>query len=283
MTPAQQIVFQHRQSTGELTLDTLDLDRSGAVEEEQQKGVSADPAMTDGARNLLPSQLPLPHFRFPAFPSPASLRQVITDEERFSDESYVRDGSVFRTISTGIHDSDVQASPPQPESHENVTDGQGHTRHLSAGTPRAQGSSAHLNPYPPASQIHNPDKFQSGYQQAGGFSHNPPPPPGQTFEQDQFLEERPLPPFNPNRQLCRWCKIYKPPRCHHCRHCGTCVLAMDHHCPWVGGCVGWFNHKFFIIFCFWSTMFTVYVAVVFVVVMSMRSEIDGQMVALTCL
>mmetsp|Transcript_55347 Transcript_55347/g.157271 ORF Transcript_55347/g.157271 Transcript_55347/m.157271 type:complete len:293 (-) Transcript_55347:67-945(-) len=53
----------------------------------------------------------------------------------------------------------------------------------------------------------------------------------------------------------RWCKdcgCKRPERAHHCRQCGVCVLRMDHHCPWIGTCVGWRNHKFFLLFNWWT-------------------------------
>lgn len=51
---------------------------------------------------------------------------------------------------------------------------------------------------------------------------------------------------------CEECKLERPERAHHCKQCGVCILRMDHHCPWVGNCIGWRNHKFFILFCWWS-------------------------------
>ncbi|KAF8841075.1 zf-DHHC-domain-containing protein [Paxillus ammoniavirescens] len=77
----------------------------------------------------------------------------------------------------------------------------------------------------------------------------------------------------PEYRYCSKCKIVKPPRAHHCRACGTCILKYDHHCPcWcillvefhhliypsavgIGHCVGAFNHKFFVNFLQWGTIF----------------------------
>lgn len=57
---------------------------------------------------------------------------------------------------------------------------------------------------------------------------------------------------------CKWCKCYKPDRCHHCRVCGVCVLRMDHHCPWVANCIGFRNHKFFLLLVMYAWLSALY-------------------------
>ena len=52
-------------------------------------------------------------------------------------------------------------------------------------------------------------------------------------------------------RFCRHCQNYKPDRTHHCRVTHQCVLRFDHYCPWVSQPVGWRNHKYFFLFCFW--------------------------------
>lgn len=53
---------------------------------------------------------------------------------------------------------------------------------------------------------------------------------------------------------CGKCNDVKPDRAHHCSVCGHCVLKMDHHCPWVANCVGYYNHKYFVLFLFYTVM-----------------------------
>ena len=51
---------------------------------------------------------------------------------------------------------------------------------------------------------------------------------------------------------CKTCNILRPPRAYHCPDCGICVEVHDHHCPWVGTCVGYRNHRYFVLFLFWT-------------------------------
>lgn len=75
------------------------------------------------------------------------------------------------------------------------------------------------------------------------------------FQNDLNIMSRPkaLPALPDGGRRYKWCKkcaAPKPPRAHHCAVCQRCVLAMDHHCPLTGNCVGYYNHKFFLIFTF---------------------------------
>ncbi|XP_077992527.1 palmitoyltransferase ZDHHC16-like [Glandiceps talaboti] len=61
--------------------------------------------------------------------------------------------------------------------------------------------------------------------------------------------------------VCRKCLSPKPPRTHHCSVCNRCVLKMDHHCPWLNNCVGHYNHRYFLQFCIFMWIGTVYVSI----------------------
>lgn len=53
---------------------------------------------------------------------------------------------------------------------------------------------------------------------------------------------------------CTHCDIEVPPRARHCAICQTCVLKKDHHCFFTGCCVGFYNQRYFIIFCFFGIL-----------------------------
>jgi hypothetical protein len=55
---------------------------------------------------------------------------------------------------------------------------------------------------------------------------------------------------------CPACMVYKPQRAHHCSRCQRCVLKYDHHCPWIGQCVGFFNYKLYLLFVWYTQVFT---------------------------
>lgn len=60
------------------------------------------------------------------------------------------------------------------------------------------------------------------------------------------------------KRLCRRCKTFKPQRAHHCSVCRRCIIKMDHHCPWVNNCVGIGNHKYFLLFIFYTFLSCMY-------------------------
>ena len=49
-------------------------------------------------------------------------------------------------------------------------------------------------------------------------------------------------------RVCGRCHYLKPERAHHCSVCGRCILKFDHHCPWICNCVGYYNHRYFLLF-----------------------------------
>ncbi len=52
----------------------------------------------------------------------------------------------------------------------------------------------------------------------------------------------------PGWTFCPYCQHHSPPRAHHCTTCRTCILRRDHHCYFAGKCIGYYNHRYFIVF-----------------------------------
>lgn len=63
---------------------------------------------------------------------------------------------------------------------------------------------------------------------------------------------------NGELRFCKKCQARKPDRAHHCSTCRRCVLKMDHHCPWLATCIGLRNHKAFLLFLVYTTLFALY-------------------------
>jgi len=97
-------------------------------------------------------------------------------------------------------------------------------------------------------------------------SSSPPPPAPQSSSSSPPPQQRHVhgPNCNHNnnnnalpprgRRMCRRCNSFKPPRAHHCSICNRCIIKMDHHCPWVNNCVGIGNHKYFLLFIFYTSL-----------------------------
>ena len=47
--------------------------------------------------------------------------------------------------------------------------------------------------------------------------------------------------------------------CPQTRQCACrCVLKMDHHCPWMHNCIGFYNHRYFVLFVFYLCLGSTY-------------------------
>lgn len=67
--------------------------------------------------------------------------------------------------------------------------------------------------------------------------------------------------------FCSVCECFRPPRAWHCSTCDICILKRDHHCTFLACCVGYFNHRYFILFTFYifvSMLYSFYFNVQFV-------------------
>ena len=61
---------------------------------------------------------------------------------------------------------------------------------------------------------------------------------------------------NNEYRFCQKEGKYKPDRSHFCSPMQRNVLRMDHYCPWLSNCVGHFNHKYFFLFLFYTSIST---------------------------
>lgn len=63
-------------------------------------------------------------------------------------------------------------------------------------------------------------------------------------------------------RYCVKCKVWKPDRCHHCSACDKCYLRRDHHCVWFPGCIGYNNHKFFLHFLLYASVYAFWICII---------------------
>lgn len=61
-----------------------------------------------------------------------------------------------------------------------------------------------------------------------------------------------------NWTVCTVCECKRPPRAWHCDICDICILKRDHHCTFFACCVGYFNHRYFMLFTFYIFISMVY-------------------------
>lgn len=55
--------------------------------------------------------------------------------------------------------------------------------------------------------------------------------------------------------ICINCENLRPEHTMHCNYCNKCVQGFDHHCTFVNNCLGYKNHKYFLLFLFFFTLY----------------------------
>ena len=57
--------------------------------------------------------------------------------------------------------------------------------------------------------------------------------------------------------VCINCENLRPENTMHCNYCNKCVQGFDHHCNFVNNCLGYKNHKYFLLFLLFFTLYIV--------------------------
>ena len=57
--------------------------------------------------------------------------------------------------------------------------------------------------------------------------------------------------------ICINCENLRPENTMHCNYCNKCVQGFDHHCTFVNNCLGYKNHKYFLLFLFFFTLYII--------------------------
>ena len=57
--------------------------------------------------------------------------------------------------------------------------------------------------------------------------------------------------------ICINCENLRPENTMHCNYCNKCVQGFDHHCTFVNNCLGYKNHRYFLLFLIFFTLYMV--------------------------
>eukprot|EP00353_Schmidingerella_taraikaensis_P009621 CAMPEP_0185587116 /NCGR_PEP_ID=MMETSP0434-20130131/47555_1 /TAXON_ID=626734 ORGANISM="Favella taraikaensis, Strain Fe Narragansett Bay" /NCGR_SAMPLE_ID=MMETSP0434 /ASSEMBLY_ACC=CAM_ASM_000379 /LENGTH=167 /DNA_ID=CAMNT_0028208755 /DNA_START=957 /DNA_END=1460 /DNA_ORIENTATION=- len=57
--------------------------------------------------------------------------------------------------------------------------------------------------------------------------------------------------------ICINCENLSPENMMHCNYCNKCVQGYDHHCTFVNNCLGYKNHKYFLLFLLFFTLYMI--------------------------
>ena len=55
--------------------------------------------------------------------------------------------------------------------------------------------------------------------------------------------------------ICINCENLRPENTMHCNYCNKCVQRFDHHCTFVNNCLGYKNHRYFLLFLLFFTLY----------------------------
>jgi len=64
--------------------------------------------------------------------------------------------------------------------------------------------------------------------------------------------------LKPEWKYCYICRLNSPPRSYHCTQCEECILKRDLHCVFGGCCIGYHNHRFYVLCCFYASLLCQY-------------------------
>lgn len=145
-------------------------------------------------------------------------------------ESFLASKAMLSSSTTDAYDENAVTTAAATTALRDSVHGNNHANNLE--NPTTKGTTANTN----SGHLMSSDANGSGSGTTNGSNHR-----GRKVERKRGVRR------------CRKCgNNYKPPRAHHDSVTGRCISKFDHFCPWVGNAVGALNHKFFVLFIFYT-------------------------------